>query len=52
MKGNWSPEWPGLVGLLNLNASLTKMGKEYSTIWSKGIFFFFFVDKTDKNRFY
>ena len=23
---NWSGEWPGLVGLLNLNASLTKMG--------------------------
>ena len=23
---NWSGQWPGLVGLLNLNASLTKMG--------------------------
>jgi len=33
--GNWSPQWPGLVGLLNLNASLTKMKKPYSTIWSK-----------------
>lgn len=31
---NFAPDWPGLVGLLNLNASLTKMGKEYSTIWS------------------
>ena len=31
---NWSGEWPGLVGLLNLNASLTKMGVPYSTIWS------------------
>ena len=31
---NWSGEWPGLVGMLNLNASLTKMGVEYSTIWS------------------
>jgi len=31
---NFSGEWPGLVGLLNLNASLTKMGKEYSTLWS------------------
>ena len=32
---NWSGQWPGLVGLLNLNGSLTKMGVEYSTIWSK-----------------
>ncbi len=32
---NWSGTWPGLVGLLNLNASLTKAGKKYSTIWSE-----------------
>ena len=32
---NWEGQWPGLVGLLNLNASLTKMGVPYSTIWSK-----------------
>jgi hypothetical protein len=32
---NWSGEWPGLVGMLNLNGSLTKMGVGYSTIWSK-----------------
>ncbi len=31
---NWSGQWPGLVGLLNLNASLTKMGVAYSTLWS------------------
>ena len=31
---NWSGQWPGLVGLLNLNGSLTKMGVKYSTIWS------------------
>jgi hypothetical protein len=37
---NWSGEWPGLVGLLNLNGSLTKMGVEYSSIWS--------VDFTDE----
>ena len=30
---NWSGQWPGLVGMLNLNASLTKMGRLYSTIW-------------------
>jgi hypothetical protein len=32
---NWSGQWPGLVGLLNLNGSLTKMGVAYSTIWSE-----------------
>jgi hypothetical protein len=32
---NWSGEWPGLVGLLNLNASLTKAGIRYSTLWSQ-----------------
>lgn len=31
---NWSGQWPGLVGLLNLNGSLTKAGVEYSTLWS------------------
>jgi len=32
---NWSGQWPGLVGLLNLNGSLIKAGKKFSTIWSK-----------------
>ena len=32
---NWSGTWPGLVGLLNLNGSLTKAGVKYSTIWSE-----------------
>ncbi len=32
---NWSGQWPGLVGMLNLNGSLTKMGVAYSTIWSE-----------------
>src|SRR4030095_2453278 len=32
---NWSGQWPGLVGLLNLNGSLTKMHVTYSTIWSE-----------------
>jgi hypothetical protein len=31
---NWSGTWPGLVGMLNLNGSLTKMGVNYSSIWS------------------
>jgi hypothetical protein len=31
---NWSGQWPGLVGMLNLNGSLTKAGVPYSTLWS------------------
>jgi L-fucose isomerase-like protein len=31
---NWSGEWPGLVGMLNLNGSLTKAGVKYSSLWS------------------
>ena len=37
---NWSGEWPGLVGMLNLNGSLTKAGIRYSSLWS--------VDFTDR----
>ena len=32
---NWSGQWPGLVGMLNLNGSLTKAGVNYSTLWSE-----------------
>jgi hypothetical protein len=32
---NWSGQWPGLVGMLNLNGCLRKAGVEFSTIWSK-----------------
>ena len=31
---NWSGTWPGLVGLLSLNASLTKAGVKYDSIWA------------------
>jgi hypothetical protein len=41
---NWSGEWPGLVGLLNLNASLTKAGVPYSTLWSVDFRDRFFLD--------
>lgn len=37
---NFDGEWPGLVGLLGLNACLTKMSVHYSTAWS--------VDFTDE----
>jgi len=32
---NWSGQWPGLVGMLNLNACLTKAGVKFSTLWSE-----------------
>lgn len=31
----WSGKWPGLVGVLNLNGSLTKAGINYSCLWSE-----------------
>jgi hypothetical protein len=31
---NWSGQWPGLVGMLNLNGSMTKAGVPCSTLWS------------------
>ena len=34
---NWDGTWPGLVGMLNINASLTKMGRSYSTIWGRDL---------------
>ena len=40
---NWSGEWPGLVGLLNLNACLTKAGVPYSSLWSADFQDDFFV---------
>ena len=41
---NWSGTWPGLVGMLNLNASLTKAGVRYSTLWSQDFKDSFFRD--------
>ena len=32
---NWSGQWPGLVGMLNLNGCLRKAGVKFSTIWTK-----------------
>ncbi|KHL13185.1 hypothetical protein CLV56_3210 [Mumia flava] len=32
---NWAGDFPGLVGLLNLTASLTKAGVAYSALWSE-----------------
>ena len=40
---NWSGTWPGLVGMLNLNGSLTKAGVAYSTLWSEDLSDRYFV---------
>lgn len=32
---NWSGQWPGLVGMLNLNGGLTKARRNYSSLWSE-----------------
>ena len=40
---NWSGTWPGLVGMLNLNGSLTKAGVWYSTLWSENFTDSFFA---------
>ncbi len=42
---NWSGTWPGLVGMLNLNGSLTKAGVKYSTLWSEDFTDEFFTQK-------
>jgi hypothetical protein len=41
---NFEGDAPGLVGLLGLNAGLTKMGTPYSTIWSVDFTDAWFVD--------
>lgn len=45
---NWSGEWPGLVGMLNLNGSLTKAGVAYSTLWSADFTDVFFKNNLEK----
>ncbi len=41
---NWSGQWPGLVGMLNLNGCLTKAGINYSTLWSEDFTDQFFTE--------
>jgi hypothetical protein len=41
---NWSGTWPGLVGMLNLNGSMTKAGIKYSSLWSEDFTDKFFKD--------
>ncbi len=41
---NWDGQWPGLVGMLNINGSLTKAGVKYNTLWSENFDDDFFVN--------
>lgn len=45
---NWSGQWPGLVGMLNLNGSLTKAGRAFSSIWSTDFTDSFFLNALDE----
>jgi hypothetical protein len=45
---NWSGQWPGLVGLLNLNGSLVKAGRNFSSIWSKDFTDAYFQNALDE----
>ena len=45
---NWSGQWPGLVGMLNLNGSLTKAGVKYSSLWSEDFTDEFFTSGLEK----
>jgi len=44
---NWEGRWPGLVGLLNLNASLAKAGRAFDTLWSRAFDDEWFCTKLD-----
>jgi hypothetical protein len=45
---NWSGQWPGLVGMLNLNASLTKAGVRYDTLWSEEFHDEYFLSRLER----
>ena len=45
---NWSGRWPGLVGMLNLNGSLTKAGIAYDTLWSEDFTDKFFLRNLER----
>lgn len=40
---NWDGQWPGLVGMLNINGSLTKAEVKYSSLWSENFDDSFFL---------
>jgi hypothetical protein len=48
LAANWSGQWPGLVGVLNLRGSLTKAGVPYSMIWGEDFAAKDFRDRLEK----
>ncbi|MEQ8659119.1 MAG: fucose isomerase [Hyphomicrobiales bacterium] len=44
---NWSGQWPGLVGMLNLNGSLVKAGVPFSTLWSEDFTDAYFLERLE-----
>ncbi len=45
---NWSGQWPGLVGLLNLNGCLVKAGVKFSTLWSEQFNDDYFISRLEE----
>ncbi len=45
---NFDGTWPGLVGALNLEGSLTGLGREYSRLWSENFDDDFFIEKLEE----
>ena len=45
---NWSGQWPGLVGLLNLNGSLIKAERKFASIWSRDFTDEYFLNGLDQ----
>ena len=45
---NWEGQFPGLVGLLNLTASLTKAGVPHATLWSRDLTDTWALEKLDE----
>lgn len=48
LAANFAGDFPGLVGMANLHASLTKAGVKHSTIWSKDFTDEWFTAKLDE----
>ncbi|GAB4386086.1 MAG: L-fucose/L-arabinose isomerase family protein [Phycisphaerales bacterium] len=45
---NWSGQWPGLVGALNLRGSLTKAGVEHALLWGEDFADSVFMDRLEQ----
>lgn len=45
---NWSGQWPGLVGMLNLNGCLAKAGIRYDTLWSENFRDEYFLSRLER----